>query len=589
MGWFAMMRVGYEQVVNAIIRPPRAHYTTADLGPPTFVFRGRAFIRRDFEIRNARGMRIVCSHWMPAPEAMAGLAAAIAATSTPKSPPTGAAAAAAATAADPPPASSDPPAPVTVPLPCVIYLHGNSSCRVACLENLEVVLSEGATMLAFDCTGSGESEGDWVTLGWYEKDDLAAVVEHLRRPGSGVSTIALWGRSMGAATALLHAHRDPSIAGMVLDSPFADLRQLAQEIVEMGKAQSGYRVPGFVVGAAMRMIRSTVLKKTGGLDIFALQPIADVDKSFVPALFVAGEHDTFIAPHHSKQIHAKYAGDKNLVIVPGDHNAPRPQFFQDSAAIFLRAVLQIPPALNLVDEGAGGGGGASSGGGGGGGGGRGHGRRHYGGFRGGSLASAWRAAEVSGGGSGSGMDTVAAALAASADAEEAMIQQAMLASLLTAGGGTVARRPVATATATAAAPATAATRVTAAARAPAAPSTATPMPPMAAVPPPVAPGAVSPLPPPRAGTPTGRERSGSGGSSGGSGSLRLGHHRSGSSSLGIGPAGVAGPPSSPTLLVPFPTTGTGTDATSAADPGGAADDDEDPDLALALRLSLAER
>ena len=29
-----------------------------------------------------------------------------------------------------------------------------------------------------------------------------------------VSTIALWGRSMGAATALLHTHRDPSVSDM---------------------------------------------------------------------------------------------------------------------------------------------------------------------------------------------------------------------------------------------------------------------------------------------------------------------------------------------------------------------------------------
>lgn len=30
-----------------------------------------------------------------------------------------------------------------------------------------------------------------------------------------VSSIALWGRSMGAATALMHGERDPSIAAMV--------------------------------------------------------------------------------------------------------------------------------------------------------------------------------------------------------------------------------------------------------------------------------------------------------------------------------------------------------------------------------------
>ena len=39
---------------------------------------------------------------------------------------------------------------------------------------------------------------------------------------------------------------------------------------------------------------------------------------------------------------AKYAGDKNIVIVPGDHNAIRPPFFHHSAAIFLKTTMQIP-------------------------------------------------------------------------------------------------------------------------------------------------------------------------------------------------------------------------------------------------------
>ena len=40
------------------------------------------------------------------------------------------------------------------------------------------------------------------------------MIEHLRESGK-TSTIALWGRSMGAATALLHGERDPSIAGTI--------------------------------------------------------------------------------------------------------------------------------------------------------------------------------------------------------------------------------------------------------------------------------------------------------------------------------------------------------------------------------------
>lgn len=62
--------------------------------------------------------------------------------------------------------------------------------------------------------GSGMSEGEYVTLGAHEVEDLAAAVAYLREEGS-TSTIGLWGRSMGAVTALLYSQQDPSIGGMV--------------------------------------------------------------------------------------------------------------------------------------------------------------------------------------------------------------------------------------------------------------------------------------------------------------------------------------------------------------------------------------
>ena len=148
--------------------------------------------------------------------------------------------------------------------------------------------------------------------------------------------------------------RDPSIACMILDSPFADLSQLAEEMVEKGREQ-GIVVPNFVVSVALRMIQGSV-KKQANFNIKHISPIAHADKCFIPALFVAGEHDDFIKKHHSEAIHAKYAGDKNLIVVEGDHNSPRPKFLFDSASIFLQTCLQIPnswalpvpPSMNLM-------------------------------------------------------------------------------------------------------------------------------------------------------------------------------------------------------------------------------------------------
>ena len=238
-------------------------------------------------------------------------------------------------------------------IPVIIYMHGNSSARVEVIPQLSYLLSLGLAVFAFDFAGSGKSDGEYVSLGYYEREDLSCIVAHLRSTGV-VSTIALWGRSMGAATSLMFGDRDPSIACMILDSSFADLSQLAEEMVEKGREQ-GIIVPNLVVSIALRMIQGSV-KKQAGFNIKNISPIAHADKCFIPALFVAGEHDDFIKKHHSEAIYEKYAGDKNLIIVEGDHNSPRPKFMFDSASIFLQTCLQIPnkwalsvpPSMNFM-------------------------------------------------------------------------------------------------------------------------------------------------------------------------------------------------------------------------------------------------
>jgi alpha/beta superfamily hydrolase len=37
------------------------------------------------------------------------------------------------------------------------------------------------TLFAFDFTGCGRSEGDYISLGWYEREDVECVIEFLRK------------------------------------------------------------------------------------------------------------------------------------------------------------------------------------------------------------------------------------------------------------------------------------------------------------------------------------------------------------------------------------------------------------------------
>lgn len=306
-GYWNLFREGYDELVKAIIRPPRAEYDIEELGPTRFDFAGVSFEREDLQLTNARGHSLHCSMWrrQVAPEGGE---------------------------------------------PCVIYLHGNASCRAEALQVISTVLATGASLFALDLAACGHSDGDYISLGWYERDDVLTVIEHLRRENNPhpTSTIALWGRSMGAVSAVFQAARDPGIAGVVLDSPFASLEQVALELVTHAPEQvpNAPSVPPFLVKAALRLVASTV-KSRANFDLYKLRPVDAAATCYTPALFGTGSGDNMIRPHHSQQIYNAYKGDKNLVTFDGDHNDLRPSFFLDSASIFLKQCLMVPDHLQM--------------------------------------------------------------------------------------------------------------------------------------------------------------------------------------------------------------------------------------------------
>ncbi|XP_023544165.1 uncharacterized protein LOC111803820 [Cucurbita pepo subsp. pepo] len=286
-----------DQFINFVIRPPRADYNPDQyLWEKKFTLAGRAYQRQDLELRNLRGHTLQCSHYLPSS------------------------------------------IPEDTHLPCVIYCHGNSGCRADANEAAVILLPSNITVFTLDFSGSGLSDGDYVSLGWHERDDLKVVVTYLRS-NKQVSRIGLWGRSMGAVTSLLYGAEDPSIAGMVLDSAFSNLYNLMMELVDVYKI----RLPKFTVKVAVQYMRR-VIEKKAKFDIKNLNCLQVTPKTFIPALFGHANCDKFVQPHHSELIYNSYAGDKNIIKFDGEHNSSRPQFYYDSVSIFFYNVLH-PPQL----------------------------------------------------------------------------------------------------------------------------------------------------------------------------------------------------------------------------------------------------
>jgi len=367
----AMAQKGYEQLVHAIIRPPRAdNYTVNQLGPSEFTFLSQRFRREDVELTTQNTTHPTPEgkdnkEWKPQPLKMQASIWTRLEDDNDSN------------------ASTNGASKKTM----VVYLHGNASARLEVLPQLSFLLAQGVFGVAsLDFTGSGKSDGEYVSLGYYERYDLETMLQYLQQTYGNLE-IVLWGRSMGASTALMHAShktqeqillREESSAGnsttdegidngdadgndsstsnirsttilkgLICDSPFASLPLLCEELVEKARSQ-GLVVPGVVVSVAIAIIARSV-RNRAYFDIHEISPIDHTPTLPVPALFVCGADDDFIPPHHSERLIEAYKQGvrTNLFMVPGGHNDPRPEVVFEAVRQFLRNELKLEEGVTL--------------------------------------------------------------------------------------------------------------------------------------------------------------------------------------------------------------------------------------------------
>ena len=204
----------YEQLVHAIIRPPRAKYKMEMLGPPEFTFLGQRFRRDDVELLSSNvstnipqqgegnlegGGTPTCSFLK--------LQASIwtrqgTTTNDPYSPTRQAALRRAPPEDDhhrPDLERDERTVKDANKITMVVYLHGNASARVEVVPNLSFLLAQVGVfgVVGVDFTGSGKSDGDYVSLGYYERVDLECLIQYLKNVYGGPDgtdlEIVLWG------------------------------------------------------------------------------------------------------------------------------------------------------------------------------------------------------------------------------------------------------------------------------------------------------------------------------------------------------------------------------------------------------------
>jgi len=233
----------------------------------------------------------------------------------------------------------------------VVLAHGSGTNRAGMLPRAAFIVAAGYDALAVDLRAHGESEGEYMSPGWREADDIRAAVAWLRARDAALPIVVL-GHSYGAVAAL-HAGRDSALAAVIADAPFKSYDAMIRNASAAAKndprvtrgqrfGMAMVRVPGIRHLMAWHLSRSA-----GRVPADSAPASFAVTQLRVPALFIAGERDAIAIAPDVRQLHDSAAAPVRVYVelvgaTHRTHGDAREQYEREVLA-FIQAVLSAAP------------------------------------------------------------------------------------------------------------------------------------------------------------------------------------------------------------------------------------------------------
>ncbi|HEY6552353.1 MAG TPA: alpha/beta fold hydrolase [Vicinamibacteria bacterium] len=235
----------------------------------------------------------------------------------------------------------------------VVLAHGLNRSRIEMVKKVPFLHRLGWNALLFDMRHHGESGGPATTFGHREKDDVRAAVAFARARAAG--PVVLWGVSLGAASVILAAADDPSVAGVVGDSSY---RSLPDTIRHHMRLFRGFRwwariVPPWPTSDAVLFW----MGRRGGFDPATTDVKAAASRlAGRPALFVANTEDARMPKEIAFELKEAAGPAAMVLLVPGKSHggAWREGTAAYEAAVtrVLEAAVAAPGSARLASVGA---------------------------------------------------------------------------------------------------------------------------------------------------------------------------------------------------------------------------------------------
>jgi len=195
----------------------------------------------------------------------------------------------------------------------IVLSHGYGGDQDQMIPYADFLNRAGYSVLTYDMRQRGQSGGDAVTFGAAEQNDLVSVVDYLSaRPDVDPNRIGALGISMGGATTVLAAAKDPRIKVVVEDSGYSDVANVIATSFE-----SFVPIPAFPFAP----VTVKIVEWRTGYKVNDIRPVDVVSRiSPRPIFIIHGTADKDVRPPNGQRLFDAALNPRQIWWAQGAHH-----------------------------------------------------------------------------------------------------------------------------------------------------------------------------------------------------------------------------------------------------------------------------
>lgn len=202
----------------------------------------------------------------------------------------------------------------------VVICHGVTETKVNSFKYARMFENLGFNSVVYDHRRHGDSGGKTTSFGHYEKFDLKAVIEALKKHVGPDVKYGIHGESMGAATTLLYAGMSDDADFYISDCGYSDISDQVRHVM---KTTTPLKTP-----IALKLAQ-VFMKLRDGYAFKTVSPRNAIPWIRKPVLFIHSLGDTFVLPEMSVEMYELKQGPKELKLFETGAHAQSYNLFPD--------------------------------------------------------------------------------------------------------------------------------------------------------------------------------------------------------------------------------------------------------------------